>query len=324
MATFRKRYDLWQARIQRKGYPALSKSFKLRSDAVAWARQVELDIDGGAKKISTSEKSPLLRELLIRYKSEITTRKKHPQVEAYRINAWLKQPIADLCVNDLRSSDLAKWRNSRVKLGCSPNTIRLELAIISNLYTVAEVEWGYERLSNPALKVKLPKLPPGRSQRVSEEQVELIVNNTRSRILGDIILLALETAMRRSELTLIEWSHIDLEKKTLFLPITKNGDSRMVPLSSRALALLRAIRGTAEGRVFDITEHAITSAFSRACVRSGIENITFHDLRHEAISRLFEKGLSLPEVATISGHKTWAMLRRYTHLSAEKIANKLQ
>ncbi|MDP1573264.1 site-specific integrase [Hydrogenophaga sp.] len=136
-------------------------------------------------------------------------------------------------------------------------------------------------------------------------------------------MLALETGMRRSEIASIKWQHINLVKRTLLIPITKNGEAREVPLSSVAISLLKSLQNGTEAKVFNITAHAITIAFGRACKRAKLSNLHFHDLRHEAISRLFEKGLSLAEVATISGHKTWTMLRRYTHLSAENIAMKL-
>ncbi|MDP3087579.1 MAG: site-specific integrase [Methylotenera sp.] len=324
MATFRKRANAWQVRIQRSGYPEQSKSFKSRSEAVVWARKIESELDNGVvpQQLNMNSKV-LLKDLLERYKSEVTIHKKHPAVEAYRINFWLRHSLANQPISSIKSSDIAKWREERVKLGRSPNTLRLELAVLSNLFTVAANEWGYEELTNPTTKVKLPKLPSGRVRRLGINEFELIIQNSGSTLLRPIAILAVETGMRRTEIASIEWEHINLAKRTLLIPITKNGEAREVPLSPVALDLLRTLKQEGHSRVFDITAHAISIAFGRACKRAKLVNLHFHDLRHEAISRLFERGLSLPEVATISGHKTWTMLRRYTHLSAESIAMKL-
>jgi len=324
MATFRKRSNAWQVRIQRSGYPDQSKSFKTRSEAVVWARKIESELDSGVftQQPIVSSKD-LLKDLLERYKSEVTCHKKHSSAEAYRINFWLRHTIANHPISIIKSSDIAKWRDERVKLGRSPNTLRLELAVLSNLFTVAANEWGYENLTNPTTKVKLPKLPSGRVKRLSNEEFELIIQNSCSALLRPIAILAVETGMRRSEIASIEWQHVNLVKRTLLIPITKNGEAREVPLSQVALDLLKSLTHENHSKVFNITAHAISIAFGRACKRAKLVNLHFHDLRHEAISRLFERGLSLPEVATISGHKTWTMLRRYTHLSAESIAMKL-
>lgn len=159
MATFRKRSNAWQVRIQRSGYPGQSKSFKTRSEAVVWARKIESELDSGViTQQPIANTKTLLKDLLERYKNEVTCHKKHPTAEAYRINFWLRHTLASQPISSIKSSDIAKWREERVKLGRSPNTLRLELAVLSNLFTVASNEWGYEALTNPATKVKLPKL----------------------------------------------------------------------------------------------------------------------------------------------------------------------
>lgn len=237
MATFRKRSNAWQVRIQRSGYPDQSKSFKTRSEALVWARKIESDLDNGVLHQPVNSKI-LLKDLLERYKSEVTCHKKHPAAEAYRINFWLRHSLANQPISSIKSSDIAKWREERVKLGRSPNTLRLELAVLSNLFTVAANEWGYEELANPTAKVKLPRLPSGRIRRLNNNEFELIIQNSGSPLLRPIAILAVETAMRRSEIASIEWEHINLAKRTLLIPITKNGEAREAPLSLVALDLL--------------------------------------------------------------------------------------
>ena len=130
--------------------------------------------------------------------------------------------------------------------------------------------------------------------------------------------------MRQGELIRLRWEHIDLNRRTAHLPDTKNGESRTVPLSTTAIRVLHALHRSLHGKVFPgVTTEAIKHAYIRAVRRAGIENLRFHDLRHEATTRLFEKGLNIMEVASITGHKDLRMLRRYTHLKAEDLARKL-
>jgi integrase len=146
----------------------------------------------------------------------------------------------------------------------------------------------------------------------------------RNPYLLPIVRLAIETAMRQGELVSMHWTHTDLKRRTIFLAHTKNGDSRTVPLSTDAVAVLSALPYDINGHVFPgVTTESIKKAFIRATRRAGIEDLHFHDLRHEATTRLFERGLNIMEVATITGHKDLRMLRRYTHLKAEDLAKRL-
>ena len=145
----------------------------------------------------------------------------------------------------------------------------------------------------------------------------------RNHWLAPLVEFALETAMRQSELLKLQWRDIDLRSRTAYLGDTKNSESRTVPLSSRAVTLLAQLPRSIDRRVFPLTKRAVHQAFHRACIRAKLIDLRFHDLRHEAVSRLFELGLNPMEVATISGHKTLQMLKRYTHLNAEELARKL-
>ena len=321
MATFRKRSGKWQARIQRQGYPDQCKTFLLRSDAEMWARKTEVDLDRGIRN-SKANPNTLLKDLLIRYRNEITPKKKHVTQEKYRIEAWLKHSLSNYAISCIKSSDIAKWRDEKIMLGKSPNTIRLDIAVLSHLFTVARNEWGFEDLINPVMHTTLPKLPAGRTRRLENGELELILQNTDSILLKPIVIFAIETGMRRSEISSLEWKYLNLNKKTILIPVTKNGESREVPLSEAALNQILQLPKYHQ-RIFNITPHAITIAFRRSCKRSGINDLNFHALRHEAVSRLFERGFSLAEVALISGHKSWSMLRRYTHLKAEDLAKKM-
>jgi integrase len=140
-----------------------------------------------------------------------------------------------------------------------------------------------------------------------------------------LIVLALETGMRRGELVGLTWQHVDLEARIAHLPLTKNGEARDVPLSTRAIETLKVQREVSPGdRVFAATGHAVELAWAHLHVRAECPDLRFHDLRHEAVSRLFERGLNVMEVGTISGHKELRMLQRYTHLRAADLVGRLQ
>ncbi len=141
--------------------------------------------------------------------------------------------------------------------------------------------------------------------------------------IGLIITWAIETAMRRGEISAMQWENLDRKARVLLLPETKNGTSRRVPLSSRALVALDGLPRRIDGKVWSMKPDSISQAFERVCASAGVEGLTFHDLRHEATSRLFEKGLNPMEVAAITGHKTLQMLKRYTHLRAEDLVGRL-
>ena len=140
---------------------------------------------------------------------------------------------------------------------------------------------------------------------------------------------AIETAMRRGEIAAMRWEHLDRQARVLLIPETKNGTPREVPLSTVALQVLDSLPRRLDGRVWTMRPDSISQAFERVCrlasagKATGIKGLTFHDLRHEATSRLFEKGLNPMEVAAITGHKTLQMLKRYTHLKAKDLVERL-
>jgi len=231
-----------------------------------------------------------------------------------------QSPLSPRFLASIRGTDIAKYRDGRLKKR-SPITVNNELIALSHLFTVARKEWGMEALRNPVSDIRKPKQPSGRDRRLqSGEEITLL--DKASPQLRPLITLALETAMRQGELLSICWKDVNLNHRTIFLKDSKNGESRTVPLSSTAVATLKKIpRDISTPLVFPIL--GVSRKFSLACKAAEIEDLRFHDLRHEATSRLFEKGLNPMEVASITGHKTLQMLKRYTHLRAEDLAAKL-
>ena len=369
MASFRKRGDYqWQARIAKKGYPSETKTFDTRVAAEKWARDIESQMDKGSFVSRVEADNTTLKEVLERYLREITPHKKGWLAETNRIKAWQKHPLASRYLGTLRSTDFATYRDQQRNLPkpLSENTIRLSLAVISHLYTIAQKEWNMGVI-NPILSIRMPKGSAYRDRRVEFEnvpnpakngqlelksEIDCILEESTSVEFRAIVLLALESAMRRTEIAEVEWQNINLKIRTLFLEDTKNGTSRELPLSTVAVNIFESIpkriivnennKSVLDKKVFTLKPQAISQAFARArklarakyerlCLEYGVDpnpkfllNIRLHDQRHEATSRLFELGrFDTMEVSAITGHKTLSMLKRYTHLKATNLAKKL-
>lgn len=275
-----------------------------------------------------------LAHALNRYQATVSILKKGFKQENYRVKVILRSPLANKILSEITTVDIADYRddrlqqlNPRTKMTISPTTVRLELALLSHLFDVASIEWGYCK-DNPVLRVRKPKPAPGRTRRLLPREERMIMRYAaqhRTADLHPILVIALETAMRQGEILSLRWENIDLRKRIARLPITKNGETRDVPLSLDARDALTKVGTLSEGRVFSYTSAGLKSAWRIMIKRLGIEDLHFHDLRHEAISRLHELGtMDSMEVSVISGHKSMAMLKRYTHLKAHKLVNKLE
>lgn len=346
MASFRKRGELqWQARVARRGFPAQVKTFNTKSEAEAWAATIESTMARGTFVSSAESERTTFREALERYQREITVGKKGAMPERSRVKNLLGGPLAIRSLASIRSSDIASYRDNRLK-EVSAQTVIHEINLISNLFNVSRKEWGMENLSNPVEIIKKPKLPNGRDRRlVNEEEVWLLTAaGDSSAALKSLVVVALGTAMRLGELLSLSWIDVDLDKRVALLRDTKNGDTRQVPLSTAvANALEPLARRQDDLRVFwnwkasdsiqATWRRAVRRAqelYKRDCQETSqiadsnfLCNFRFHDLRHEAASRLFELGFNPMEVASITGHKTLQMLKRYTHLRAEDLARRM-
>ena len=183
------------------------------------------------------------------------------------------------------------------------------------------------RSANPVDRVKMPPSSPARNRRLESgefDRLEEAAKLTKNPHIWPVIVFAIETGMRRGEILGLRWEHVDLDRRIAFLPLTKNGSSREVPLSTKAVEVLARQRQRNDTpSPFPVTPNGFRLAWDRLRSRAGLSDLRFHDLRHEAISRFFELGLNIPEVAVISGHKDPRMLFRYTHLRAVDLVNRL-
>lgn len=245
MATIRKRGDYqWQAIVKRKGYPLQSKTFNTRKEAEAWSRMIESEIDRGVFVSRVEAERTTLREALEWYQDEVTARKKGAARENVRIARWLKQPLAARPLASVRGTDLAKFRDEWRKAGKAENTIRLELALLSHVFEIARREWGMEALANPVKMISLPGPSNQRERRLEgDEETRLLdaLRQGRNPFTTPAARFAIETGMRQGEILGLRWKDTDLKRRVAVLATTKNGESRTVPLSSRAVAVLERL-----------------------------------------------------------------------------------
>jgi len=267
----------------------------------------------------------------------------------------IRESLGHLTVEMLCAQDVARWRDQRLKEGAAPQTVHHDLNQLSVLLGTAIGEWGLAAVRNVVRDIRRPSLPAGRERRVSQAEIEALLTAAdqaprghgrypSGRGMREIITLAVETSMRLGELIALEWKYIDLESCVARLPATKNGDARSVALSPAAVLALKSLGYVRrlDGRVFDwARSDSFVGRFSRLVAQARakyevdakakganpdaefLTDLRFHDLRHEATSRLFEHGLNPMEVASMTGHRSMQMLRRYTHVDAKKVAAKL-
>lgn len=345
----------WQAAIRRKSLGLeLYRTNKRKADVIAWARDIENKMDRGVFEDRREAETTTLKTALERYEREVTSKKKAQRQEKSFISHWIaRTEYSSKSLAALRSSDFAAFRDSRLKF-VSNQTVRHELKVISHLYNVAAREWGIA-VENPLRRIKMPAQGKARERRLLPDEERYLLDaaensgaidqNGKSRAntwIAPIIRFALATAMRQGEIMALTWKNFDKAKRTATLEDTKNGERRVVPLSPAALAVLDSIPRTLRGPVFATSQTALVQSWKRAlkraqrqyladCKENGAEpdpdflkDFHFHDLRHEATTRFFELGrLDMMTIAKITGHKTLAMLQRYTHLDAADIAARL-
>ena len=330
----------WNAIIRRKGWPTVSKTFRVKRDAENWGRSTEDEIIRGIYIPRNNSEKLTVAAALDRYVKEVVPTKK-PSGHRRDIGRaeFLKSKMGQYSLAALSSKLIAEFRDSRLAEGKANNTVRLEIALLSHMYTIAIKEWGLGIVANPVLNIRKPSPGQGRNRRLNKDEEQRLLEACSAHsnpYLGWIVRLALHTAMRKSEITSLTREQINLEKRTIFLPDTKNNSVRTVPLTSKAYktikeALSHPIRPIDTNLIFPgepgregiRKPYVINRVWVTALERAEITGLRFHDLRHEATSRFVEAGLSDQEVASITGHKSMQILRRYTHLRTEDLVSKI-
>ncbi len=315
MASIRKRNSLWQAQVRSRKIGSISKSFHKKADAVAWAKIQEAAMQTGEWK-HKDKKYSTLGDLMQKYVKKVTPLKKGAEPETRRLNRLSKETtLMKIKLDEAQPHHFASYRDKRIKDG--NRACQYDLVLLRAAWNTARIEWGWDLGNNPLTLIRFPKSNPPRERRLKQGEYERLMvacAETKVWYLKPMITLAIETCMRRGEILQLEWVHIDFERGKALLPNTKNGRSRWVPLSHKMIPLFKTLPREHE-RIFPITDVAVRQAWDRLRRRAGITDLTFHDLRHEAVSRQFESGLSIPQVMAISGHQTVSQLFRYVNLS---------
>jgi len=318
MASIQRYRKGWRAFVKRKGISKTA-TFATKREAAEWAAKTEALILSSTSGVT---KRPF-RELLIRYVDEVSPQKRSGRWDREFISRALRHPIADVVGID--ETDAAAYRDDRLKK-VQGITVSHELATLSHVCNVAIKEWKWLE-KNPFSNIRKPKVNPPRERRITDAEIAELEKaawysippvRTVQRVIHAFH-FAIETAMRAGEICSLTWNNIDLEKRTAFLPMTKNGDPRKVPLSARAVELLEQLPRVSDS-VFRLNK--LSRDFIRIKSQTNIKNLHFHDTRHEAITRLSKK-LDVLALARVVGHKNIKQLMTYYNETAEDLALRL-
>lgn len=339
----------WKAVIRKTGWPTSSKTFRIKRDAEDWARRTEDEMVRGVYIQRAPAERMTVEAALHRYLKEVTpTKRASTQIGEHKKAQVLIRHIGKYSLAALNAEIVAQFRDARLAgdadesgnvIPRSNNTVRLELALLSHLFTVAIKEWGIGLPANPVANIRRPAPGAGRNRRLTAAESKRLlaaVDTYSNPMFSWIVRIALETGMRLSEIGGLRLGQVDLQKRIVRLDITKNSSPRTVPLTRAAtVAFQTAIDNPIRPPETDLIffgepgrdgvrrPYLFDKAWTDAKKAAGLVNFRFHDLRHEAVSRLVEAGLSDQEVAAISGHKSMQMLKRYTHLRTEDLVEKL-
>ena len=352
MATIvRTESKTWKALIRKKGFPTPVKTFRTKRDAEDWARRTEDEMVRGVYIQRAPAERMLFSDALDRYIKEISSKKRErtQKAELTRVPP-LKAYFGKYSLAAITPELIAKYRDQRLsghdridKDGKpkprSSNTVRLELALLGHLFNIAIKEWGIGLTYNPETNVDRPAPGPGRNRRITQDEEKRLlkaIDDFSNPMLGWIVRIAIETGMRSSEITTLTLAQVNLKKRIVTLLETKNTMPRTVPLTRAAveqfqMAIDNPVRPPDTNLIFfgepgrdgQRRPYIFNRVWMKIKESVGMKDLRFHDLRHEAVSRFVEGGLSDQQVAAISGHKSMQMLRRYTHLRAEDLVDEL-
>lgn len=307
-----------------------TKTFDRRQAALVWSekREAELDRPGAIEAAGRAETGATLAEAIDRYVS--TSRKAMGRTKAQVLEAIRHYPIADMPCDEIGSPELVAFATA-LKEGRSPATVANYLSHLGAVFSLARAAWGMpldpQAMKDAAMVAKrLGMTAKGveRDRRPTVEEIERIMALFRDTAhrrpssipMCRIIPFAIFSTRRQEEISRIRWADFEGDRvmvRDMKNPGDKIGNNVRVDLPPEAREII-ALMPKREAEIFPFNSQSISAAWTRACKTLGIEDLHFHDLRHEGISRLFELGWNIPHVATVSGHRDWKSLKRYTHI----------
>jgi len=335
MASIIQRGRAWRAMVVRRGQ-RVSATFDTRAGAERWAIHTEAAILDGAKVEAIQPRlGNTVEALFKRYGEQISPTKRGCRWEQIRLSMLARDfAIFRGSVESLDATALSEWRDARLA-NKSAHTVNRELNLISAVMNVAKKEWRTPGVKeNPVHAISRPPVPRPRKQRVSEEQRKTICDalgwdgisqpKDAKQWVAFAFALALETAMRKGEIVRIRWRDVRLEKRHIHLPLTKNGDERNVPLSSKAVALILMLRhGEPAEHLVPVSIGNLDKLMRRARDATGLREVRFHDSRREAATVMSKRLSNVLELAAVTGHRSLHVLKGYYEPSPEDLADKL-
>jgi integrase len=345
MATIRERTNSdrttsFQVIVRLKGYPTQRATFARKTDAKKWAQDTEVAIRDGRHFKTTEAKKHTLADMVDRYTRDVLPGKPKSSAKLAMQLKWWKEKIGMYTLADVTPALIAEHRDNLARdlmpskaknpdetkplKRRSPSTVVRYLAALSHAFTIAVKEWGWLD-DSPMRRVTKPKEPRGRVRSLDDDERAKLLDackKSRAKELYPLVVLALSTGGRSAELMTLTWKQVDLNRGKITLEQTKNGERRALPLAGHALELLKdmsKVRRIDTNLLFPSrrrdTPVSVRKAFKYALQKAGITDFRFHDLRHSCASYLAMNGASLAEIAEVLGHKTLAMVQRYTHLT---------
>ena len=326
MASIRQMRGKWQVLIRRKFAKHITKSFVLKSDAEKYAREKEAQIDKGFLVSYEEAQKTKLGELLERYRTEITSKKKSNETEDFKIKYLQTLPICDIYLISITPTKIAKLRDALLA-DRKPGTVCKYLAFISNCWNVARKEWGINLPDNPVSLIKKPIVKDRRDRILTPEEYKRLLDAcslSKLYSMKGMVIFAYTTSARYGEILKLQKNDVDFIKRTAILRDTKNNEDRVLPLTEDAMKVLKEQPLTTSGHFFQASNDKFKHYWNKAKLIAGVENFRFHDLRACAITNFFlpPYNFQIPTVAKISGHKSWKELERYEIMKPNTVVDR--
>ncbi len=339
MATFQKRGKRWRAIVRRSGHSE-SRSFPTKAAAAEWARRIEVSADlGTVQEYKRPAAEHTVSWMIDEYRRSVAPRKPIGRSKDHVLTA-LARDLGDVHLKDLTADRLNRYVADRAAEGAGGVTIGVDLSTLATtlrwVQALRRIAVNVQAVTDARDAMKMSGLHTSsteRDRRPTRAEITRLFKYWRSNArmiipMVDICEFAIATAMRLSEITGLRWADLDEDQRTIIIrdrkdPRRKIGNHQKVPLLDvngyNALAIIQR-QPRSEGRIFPFDAKSVSTAFTRAVAKCNIEDLHFHDLRHEGTTRLFQsRRFSLPEVALVTGHKDWKMLARYTQIQAEDL-----
>jgi integrase len=339
MATITKRKNRYTAVVRRAGYPTTTKTFGLKTDAKRWAAAVESDIDSGrvlnVQKYHRNDET--VGGLVERFIAEVHPMKQFGGSKLATLQLTARE-LNDVKVARFKSKDVIEYGRRRREV-VSKSTLNQQLQYLSQVLEYARIVWEVPMNGNPVKDGRYALSKTGlvgssnkRGRRLRVGEYERLIDAAAGHWITYYITIARDNTMRLGEIHNQRWKDVNFDEQTLTIrdrkdPNQKEGNDETIPMIGHTYEVLRGLWAvsTRKGRVFSMVKNAgsVSDKFAAVTQAAGIDDLHFHDLRHEAISRLFERGLQIQEVALVSGHKSWDSLKRYTQLKPGQIIEAL-